>query len=273
TTTANPEGVTLNFLRDNLAALLNLSLIDAGRDTQRAAQQRSLTLLNTLDATMDVSTASLDYGQPINYTVRYRNAGTQAAQDVQLVIKAWGPLTLSTPQGAVSEYVVALGDVPAGADLSITIGGMVDEDPDPEDGDTLGINVYVSDAINGLFDWQLVSHNLDSLPPSDVVITEPTGVIAAGIITVRGTALDGSGVPLVTLTVRNLATNATQTIACPDDAPFDGVWSCVVDLSGAQPGDSYALQARAADRVGLTTDSATLVIDVRAFIYLPRIRR
>ncbi|NJL35292.1 MAG: hypothetical protein HC893_17375 [Chloroflexaceae bacterium] len=142
---------------------------------------------------------------------------------------------------------------------------MVDEDPDPEDGDTLGINVYVSDAINGLFDWQLVSHNLDSLPPSDVVITEPTGVIAAGIITVRGTALDGSGVPLVTLTVRNLATNATQTIACPDDAPFDGVWSCVVDLSGAQPGDSYALQARAADRVGLTTDSATLVIDVRAF--------
>ncbi|NJO06658.1 MAG: hypothetical protein HC876_14685, partial [Chloroflexaceae bacterium] len=193
--TADPAGITLSYLQDNLADRFDLARLEALQNTDDEEGQQSLQLLQQVKQQTQVHTEPAMYGQDITYTIQYRNDGTAPADGVQLVVKAWGPLQLRDPAGGTSaELVLPLEQVAPGAAASVLIQGIVDARPDAGTlaSDYLGVSVYVTNAERGLFDWLLLAHSIDSDAPTNVAlttVTTGTQFVQPGINVLQGTAL------------------------------------------------------------------------------------
>ena len=101
-----------------------------------------------------------------------------------------------------------------------------------------------------LVEWLWADHAVDVEPPLLVGIDAPRATVGPGTTTVRGYAVDPSGVPAIDVEVRD-DLEATTTLNCSDSTPDDGRWECEWVVSGAD-GETFDLRARATDALGHT---------------------
>ncbi len=256
---ATPVGATYGLMSSDLFWLTDLLT-----DTNRVAD-----LSQSFDF-MDVRHPPVGEGETISYTLSYANHGTYTA--TQVTARATGLYGLELT-GAVSDVVtIIIGTVPPGATGSVIFTGQVDASggyadcmagaggdsgscEDHRDWAVMGALVY--DTAQGTtgtpLDWLWADHRVDTEPPEFLGILEPGSVIGVGENVFEGYAFDASGVPEVTLEAEPPAGGSYQTV-CTDDAPFDGVWSCMWDAGAASDGDVYHIRLQATDGYGEQSD-------------------
>jgi hypothetical protein len=187
-------------------------------------------------------------GQAVAYTVSYGNSGSERAEDVRLTVTTRGALRLS--DGATSR-VIALGDVPAGITATVQIDALIDTS---FNGQSAELNVAVADDLHGrAFDWLWVLHPVDSLPPTDVLITHPVTYALPGVNFIAGSVADASGATDLEIEITPLPAGATTTLHCVDPTPEDGAWACPWQPGSLAGLSGFDLRARASDRFGNTS--------------------
>jgi Ca2+-binding RTX toxin-like protein len=85
---------------------------------------------------------------------------------------------------------------------------------------------------------------VDSAAPQNLTIQRGDGYARPGINTFSGFVSDPGGVARVTLDVDG------RTVDCLDPTPFDGVWSCNIDLGTLAGASQVSVRARATDTNG-----------------------
>lgn len=277
---STPPGATISYLGDNLAARLDLASLEAIQNSPAQEEQQSVAILKGIKEAMQVETQAVQYGQTMTYTLRYTNDGTETARNARIVLRAWGPVALRDAQGnSTGRREIPLGDLAPGAAANITFQAVVSQRPDNPNGaiEHLGISAYIANAERGLFDWLLTAHSVDSQPPTNVGITTSTTgtlVVRSGLNMLRGTAIDQSGVPEVTLLLRPLPDGTVQEVGCANPTPFDGTWACPLEIPAeAASGDEFELRVRSTDGRGLSASSDPITLTVSEFLYLPDLRQ
>jgi hypothetical protein len=158
--TGQPDAVVASFKGDNLFQLFDLTRINP-YERREQARQRSLNVLDVLDASRTTATETISPGNTLSYEVVYTNQGSQLAQDVHLSVTAWGPATLITPDSE-SVAVIPVGDLAPGDTASATVRIRVASDPAPEEGHRVGISVHAVDDTESSQDWLIATHTLPS---------------------------------------------------------------------------------------------------------------
>jgi hypothetical protein len=107
-------------------------------------------------------------------------------------------------------------------------------------------------------------HKVDVQAPTDVAITAPIFVIKPGNVTIRGTAVDESAIPLINIEI--LHENGTlETIMCADETPEDGRWGCNWFTGLVSDGTIFQLRAQAVDIFGQEGEwSSWVVLEIDA---------
>ncbi|MCB0240061.1 MAG: hypothetical protein KDH08_15760, partial [Anaerolineae bacterium] len=230
-----PGGFTAGYLADNLYDVLTPGApLDADLDGQP-----------DLPLPMAEDPLPVGNGQSVVYTLQYENAGSETAENVQIAVTTRGALRLTD---GTSSRVINLGDVAAGVSTTLQIDALVDTS---FNGQSAEINAAVSDDLHGRdFDWLWVLHPVDSLPPTDVQITNPTTYARSGVNYIVGSVADESGATDIEIEITPLPSGPVTTVNCVDPTPEDSAWSCLW-----QPGDltgltGFDLRARATDRYG-----------------------
>ena len=245
--TADPPGVEVGYLEHDLLYLTPGAPLDADLDGEP-----DVTL------PMDTDPGLVGQGQVITYTLYYANDGTEVAPGVRVTVTARGAVRFNGSDTRVFD----LGDVGAGVTATVEFTGTVDL--------TLGytrsleVDAVVADDIHGPFDWLWVQHDVDTEPPEDLRILEPTHYIKPYTNTVRGSVYDPSGVPTVVLEGVRVSTGTSFTTTCTDATPNDGQWACAWNIGDASNGEQFRLRAQAVDRygnVGVWSEPVTLTVD------------
>jgi hypothetical protein len=221
TITADPVGTTYSFINDEMAWLL--SLLFGFNNTPVVPSQ--------LFQHQDTEHPPLGPGQSVTYTISYENLGTETANNVIVELEDWFSLQLT------GSSTLALGDIPAGASGSVQVTAVIDPSGlDPEEQEWAALDAFVYDEqypenpnggswSSAPLEWMWSDHKVDVQAPTDVAITAPTFVIKPGNVTIRGTAVDESAIPLINIEI--LHENGTlETIMCADETPEDGRWGC-----------------------------------------------
>jgi subtilisin-like proprotein convertase family protein len=240
-----PTGIAYNLVGDGLFWLQDLLI-----DSPPADVTSYLNFLNK-------EVLLLGNGQEIEYTIQYRNQGTQTAKGVFAAVEAQHALFLPTGNPDDMHKMVAIGDIEPGEVGEVTFRGVVDTSRSIEP--WAGVLVRIFDATHGLagepLEWLWAHHKLDNRGPEFFGLQEPVYLIGADPVELSGYAYDESGVPEIRLKVQPPVGNLTR-ITCPDDQPTDGYWSCVWDVAasngGTPPenGDVFRLRLRAKDDLG-----------------------
>ncbi len=238
---------------------------------------------------MAESGALVGDGVVVTFTLRVQNQGTVTATGALGDVSSYHALRLPSgthlPAERRDHQVVNLGNIPPGGETSQTFIGVVDRvtaqgyyaacagsKPDYACTDylrraTLEARLH-DDAhnISGPALEQLWSrHQADTQPPEFMGVQQPEYVIAAQNNLLVGYAYDDSAVPMVTLTITDLWGVSNQ-IACPDDTPTDGQWTCAWDTGGVPDGAAYNISVQATDLFGqasVWSKARTFVIDSR----------
>ena len=192
-------------------------------------------------------------GQPVSYTLTYRNHGTGTAQGVTADVTALYALSLAGGQ----HQTVGLGDVGPGQEASVTLYGAVNIGLSPEPWAGLAVKIYdaAHPSSGQPVEWLWAHHAVDRAGPEFFGVRQPGYLLAAGVNDLRGYAYDAAGVPLISLEVQAPGGGAT-TINCPDASPTDGAWACAWNVTGAH-GDIFNLRLHATDGFGQSAAWAT----------------
>lgn len=251
---AEPNGVALGFLESGVLA--PWMRLDAN-----------------LDATPDIgvllglSPVLLHDRQIVTYTLRYASMGTEPARNVQLAAQAFGALRFAA--GATT-LTPSLGDIRPGISGTVQITGTVNAALNPR---AVEVDFVLSDDVHGAYYWFCVAHGLDNAPPTDVRITAPLDCVHAGLNLVQGTALNASGVAVITMEGRALPSGTVTTFVQPSYDPDSSMWFLLWDAGTFGAGKlalaasgvlSYALKVRAMDLVGNVsawTSPVTVTVD------------
>ena len=211
-------------------------------------------LAQQIEGLLHVGHPPLRDGQPIVYTVHYRNVGVHTAGGVQLDLKARGQLHLL-------DGPVSLGDVAPGAEGQVTFRGVVSRDAGIANLAIVGVRVH--DAAHPIgsaplgFLWN--GHRVDrgGPQPEFLGLELPQLVIGAAPVALRGRSHDEAGMQTVRVEV-TAPTGAVTRLECPVEQPQDGGWRCVWDPvaanGGAPPldGEQFNLRLQGVDRFGQT---------------------
>jgi hypothetical protein len=250
---ASPPGVELGYLEHDLPGVL------------APGQYLDANLDGNLDVSLpvDIQPALMGNGQAITYTLIYTNEGALIAPGARVTVTARGGVQLA----GGSPQVFALNNVSGTINIPATVNAALD-------GQSAEVDAVVADAVHGAFDWLWVQHDVDTLPPQGLLIELPVAFVNAYTNTVSGKVDDPSGVPTITLEVRNVGTGSTGDLTCLDPMPLDGQWSCQWNFGGAADGTQFGLRVMAADRFGsasawtsarrVTVDSAPPSISLSA---------
>lgn len=229
TLTAEPAGVTVNFLDDGWLALPPGARLDANGDG-----------LPDVPLPRNVTPQPLGAGSTVTYTLTYANEGGGPANNVRVTLNAFGALQLA------GSNVIDLGNLPAGANGSVTVTAQIGAGT----GRTAELDAVVSDSPHGDFDWLWAQHPVDRDAPSNLTIRAPSGFVRSGLATVSGSVQEASGVREVRLTVQPSPSGAPQTLICPEATPQDGEWTCEWTVSAATGVTGFQLSAVAVDVFG-----------------------
>jgi uncharacterized repeat protein (TIGR01451 family) len=192
----------------------------------------------------------------ISYTISYDNPTTRALNNVYALVES-SDLTFSGCN------LLALGNLGAGARGSKTISGRSGS----SDVGSVNVTLYasgqngvtvsgctLSGAQPGAEIAQFrVLYTEDNAAPVDVVITNVSELLPAGVVTLLGEVSDAAPVPTISIDVDGRATR------CTDDTPSDGSWICRVDLSGYSDGTLVNISASATDVFGQTSAPSPLI--------------
>jgi hypothetical protein len=232
---ADPPGVDAGFLEHDVQSVL------------RPGDRLDADLDGNLDVTLPFGDQStlLGDGQALTYTLAYFNEGTQLAPGATATVQAFGGIKLagSNPQLFNLNQVSGTIQIPATIDASL-------------DGESAELLVTIADGTHDAFDYWWLQHDIDTVPPTGLVIEAPLAFANAYTNTVRGRVSDPSGVPTITLEIAQVGgTTSTQT--CIDATPSDGEWVCHWNAQGAADGTQFELRVKATDRFGNTIPSWT----------------
>ncbi len=244
---SGPVGLRATFPETDLYAIAPGQFVDADLDG-----------IPDMELNRESSPGLVGRGQVIAYTLSYVNEGPATAPGVVITATARGALELA----GGNPRVFYLGDVPAGGRGTITLEGTVDTTVYTR---SLEVDLVVADAIHGPYEWFWVQHDVDSEPPSELQIVAPRKYARPFLNTVRGTVVDASPVPSITLYGVGPLGPLPVTY-CVDETPDDGNWVCTWDVGPANDGDHFQLRARASDVYGNTsdwTDWLTLTVDAQ----------
>src|SRR5262249_6233385 len=177
-------------------------------------------------------------GQQVSYILRYENRGSATAKVVQVKAKAYGALRFASGSDTAT---FNLGDITAGVSSTLQIDGIINT---ALNGRSAELDITLSDALHGEFDWLWALHPVDSAAPQDLTIQGGDGYARPGVNTFSGFVSDPAGIARITLDVDG------RTLDCPDPTPFDGAWSCTVDLGTLAGASQVSARARATDTYG-----------------------
>ena len=187
----------------------------------------------------------VDVGQPIRYTVRYRNRGSEAQHGVRIEFTGYGV--------ELGSRTLQLGDVAAGAEVLASVDGRVTGDTPRGVWAAVHGRVY-DDAHGGgeALEWLWAAHRLDGGAPEIVSIEGLPATVGPHRAALRGLALDESGIRGVEVEITG--PDGTRTITCPVERPAGGRWDCQWDVGGAglPHGTEFTLRVRATDLLGHT---------------------
>ena len=280
--TVAPAGTTYAFLGDHLFALWDVLFGGQAADASSFFGGR------------DTDYPPLADMAEITYTVRYENLGTAPATGVALQVRSDYALVLPDgtplppPEHGYS-LTVPIGTVGPGTAGSVNFRGRVDLSwAQGAYSDCLPLypvtpevcEVYLRWAVASVevvddahpagtpLEWLWADHLVDYLPPAFYGLVQPGYVLAAVTNTLSGYAFEDAGIPLLTAEVQGPAGGTT--LACPDDTPADGTWSCTFDATAAnggvppQDGDPFQARLQATDgtgQVGPWTAWQPLIVD------------
>ena len=157
-------------------------------------------------------------GQPVEYTVRYRNPSDRAALGVRLELSTRGQVRLL-------DTSLELGNIPAGGEGVATFRAVADRGADPLP--IAAVKGLVYDAehpVGGTpLEWIFVAHRVDRGAPENGRV-ELERHIGAANLRLTGQASDEAGVKEVIVEIQG--PNGARTITCPVKQPLEGRWSC-----------------------------------------------
>ena len=227
---AEPGAVALSYLADGLAGVLvpgmGLPVDENGHvsvDVPLPAVERS---------------AWVGCGTPVTYTLTYTNAGTAPASGVAVDLIPHD-LTL---QGSAQREI---GEVPPGTGGHLQVLATVDCSSDVDK--SVELDVGVSDARHGAFDWLWAQHSVDTAPPVSVTIESPKNFVGPGSNVIAGRASDEGGLARIELEVTPDGQQA-QLINCPVSEPTSRHWACQRQPSA--DAEEFSVRARAVDVFG-----------------------
>ncbi|MBP7686489.1 MAG: Ig-like domain repeat protein, partial [Thermoflexales bacterium] len=232
-----------------------------------------LSLEEKLASYQDVDFSPLEPGERVTYTVHYINEqpivktfrswfmpqpldsivwdeqpwvyGCPGWLDVTLPAKSEGDLTLTGEVVTFTQKVNLKFDPPETLAPNCSAGGIKPAEP-----------------YNNL----TVYYSTDTQGPSYIAIDEPRSVIGQNTTTLRGTVIDASLVPTITLEF-SVDGSPAQSTTCVNATPTSREWSCALDI-GAQVGGSLVdVRAQATDQFGNVGDFSpwlTFMVDTRA---------
>ncbi len=223
--TSGPAGLAVGYLHHDLPGLLAPG---AFLDTDLDGTPDSANL------PFDIEPAPIGQGATVEYTLHIANQGQAEATDVVVTATARGGLEFPG-----STYSANVGAIPAGGSTDVTFSALVNT---ALDGESAEIDVVISDAVHGPFDWWWVQHDIDTAGPVDAQIVAPLTYVGPFTNTIQGTISDRSPVPAIDLQVVGGSAQS-----CVDPTSKDGQWICVWNAGGANHGDTFDLQARGTD--------------------------
>src|SRR5262249_7112981 len=149
-----------------------------------------------------------------------------------------------------------LGDLTAGISGTLQIDAVVNT---ALNGRSAELDLTLSDALHGDFDWLWALHPVDGAAPQDLTIQGSGAYARPGLNTFGGLLSDPAAVARITLDVDG------RTIDCPAPTPFEGAWSCNVDLGTLSGASQVSVRARATDSYGTQgafTSALVLPVDL-----------
>ncbi len=204
-------------------------------------------------------------GQAIHYTVHYRNGGSHMLQGAWLALTARGALQLEAD-------TLDLGDIPPGAEGSVTFQATVDRSQSPYGLAAAVGRLYAagSGEEGPPLEWLAALHRVDRGAPEEMGLNGRDLLVGPQAGLLRGFARDESGISQVELEITS-PYSATSTLICQIDDQASGGWSCPWDATaangGVRPadGDQFTARLRATDRLGYSSGwSASHTIRVDA---------
>jgi len=190
-------------------------------------------------------------GRSLTYTLRYANRGSATAKAVQVKAKAFGALRFANGSDTA---IFNLGDIAAGISGTLQIKGAINS---ALNGRSAELDITLSDALHGDFDWLWALHPVDGVAPQALTIQDADAYAHPGNNTFSGFVTDPAGVTLVTLDLDG------RSVRCPVASPFDGAWRCNVDLGALTGARQVSVRAQATDSYGnRSTFTAPLVLPV-----------
>ena len=244
TITADPAGASLSGLGNGLFWLPDPAPLAA------LPGDRDYGVLPTLHP-------PLADGQPVEYTVHYRNPGGHVAEGVRLELSTLGQVRLL-------DTALELGDIPPGGEGQATFRAVADRGAG--DLPVAGVKALVFDAQHSpggeALEWIWVAHRVDRGAPESGRV-ELGRRIGAYNLRLSGLATDEAGVQEVTVEVQG--PNGTRTITCPVARTLEGRWSCNWTPDSTLPdGSQVTVRLRATDVFGQQSawsEAQTVVVD------------
>lgn len=200
--------------------------------------------------------------QQIDYTIRYRNRGSQTAQAVRVELSAAGALRLL-------DTALELGDILPGAEASATFRAITDQS---QANTTLaamrGLIYDASHTSAGVaLERFWAVHRLDGGAPDALAIESHGDLVGPGQTLLAGSAHDESGITQVNVEVQT-PSGGTSLLSCSVPSASDGRWSCPWDVSasngGVPPADGsqITLRVQATDPFGHSAWSRARTLEV-----------
>jgi YVTN family beta-propeller protein len=221
--TADPGAVIASYLTHDLAGVPQPGE-PLPADAARLAANRS---------------AWVGLGTPITYTLTYTNTGTAPAVEVAVDLVPHRLALDGSLRRVIGEVAPGTGGT---LEIHATITGTATADRPAE------LDVVVSDARHGAFDWLWAQHRVDTTPPESITIESPKSDVGPGSNVVTGRASDAGGLGRIELEVTPKGEAAQAIIQCPVAEPTSHYWSCKWQApDGAQ---SFSARARAVDLFG-----------------------
>jgi hypothetical protein len=211
-----------------------------------------------------VQAKALPLGKEINYTIAYRNDGTETMQGVELHIKGHGVVRLPDGQqisdGAelYDNQILSLGNLAPGQRGEVTFRAYLDPSMS---GSRARLDVELHDAVSlqrgdrplEVY-WTIIT--IDNTPPENVQVIGPIPpYVGVGPVRITGTVSDTSKIASITLEQQDASENVTTTTCSGNDIGV-GKWGCTITLSG-NDGDTIQVRAQAVDEHGLVSEWST----------------